>query len=308
MQIRSRQFVLTVLLSLAVVATVAFMLRPKPMRLVLLGGSKSDTVVINKTLATQLTALVFDQYGRQMRIDSAAQFQKLEGDVEVSPGGVVTCARNEDAILRATSMRLEKKFVLHCRPVVWLEALSWLDFVVGDTPRDLSFTAHGVDGRPVTELRGSISLLDGSIAEVVGTAVRAKKPGRTAAVVEVGDQTAMIAIQVYRPVTSFVNNPRKEDLMAMHVSLARGDTIEVLLPKAAFWVKYFSTDRGAAPPTIELLENGACTTGDGLRARRVEEGVYTKYCLTRDHATMMIAHGSVGADTVKGTVALQIAW
>ena len=96
--------------------------------------------------------------------------------------------------------------------------------------------------------------------------------------------------------------------MAMRVSLARGDTVEVPLPKAAFWAKYFSSDGKSVPPTIEIRGKGSCTTGDGLRVARVEEGAYMKYCFAGDGATMRIAHGANGAEIVKGTVAIQLVW
>ena len=73
--------------------------------------------------------------------------------------------------------------------------------------------------------------------------VRPKQPGRTFVEVSVGDRRAVIAVQVHHLVTSFVNQPRDEELLAMRVRLARGDTIEVPLPKAAFWVTYVCPPR-----------------------------------------------------------------
>ncbi|MEO7086352.1 MAG: hypothetical protein ABI442_03525 [Gemmatimonadaceae bacterium] len=300
---------LSLALGIAGVATAAITLRSRPTQLGVPSGAKDDTVVINKTHPTQLTVSVLDQYRRRLHSDTAVRFRRIGGgSIDVSPSGVVACARNEDAVVQATFMRLVREFSIHCRPVVFVEAVSWMNFVVGDTARDLSFTAHGPDGSPVTELRGNISLGDGSIAEVIGTRVRPKRAGQTMAVVEIGDQSARVSILVYRSVTSFVDNPPSERLLAMHVRLVRGDTIEVPLPKAAFWVKYLPTDRKAAPPTIELSRNGACSTGDGMRVKRVEEGEYVKYCLTQAGAMMMIAHGATGAEVVEGNVTLQLVW
>jgi len=113
---------------------------------------------------------------------------------------------------------------------------------------------------------------------------------------------------VYQLVSSFIDTRPNERLLAMHVALARGDTVELPLPKAAFWITYFSPNPLAAPPTIEIRGNGSCTTGDGVRIHRVEEREYTKYCLTNRGATLMIAHGATGADLVKGTVAIRLVW
>ena len=119
---------------------------------------------------------------------------------------------------------------------------------------------------------------------------------------------ARIPIVVYQPVKSFVDNPQRERLMAMRVSLARGDTIEVPLPKAAFWVTYFSKDASVAPPTIELQGDGSCTTGDGVRQRRIEDGEYAKYCFAGNRTRMMIAHGAGGATRVSGIGAIRLMW
>ena len=116
----------------------------------------------------------------------------------------------------------------------------------------------------------------------------------------------MIGIFVYRLVTSFVNNPQDHDLLAMRVRLARGDTIAMPLPSGAFWVKYYSTDPTVPPPTIELRGNGTCRAGDGLRAKRVLEGEYAKYCRAGTGTTIVIGHGAIGADTVSGTIALEL--
>jgi hypothetical protein len=131
----------------------------------------------------------------------------------------------------------------------------------------------------------------------------------TFAVVEVGNARASIPIVVYRLVKSFAEgNPKPGDMMAMRVSLARGDTIETPIPKAAFWATYFSKDRAAAPPTIEVRGEGSCTTGNGLQPRRIEKGEYAKYCLTGAGARLMIAHGMTGAPTVSGVVAIRVMW
>lgn len=220
----------------------------------------------------------------------------------------VAADNHSDATVRATFRSLFQQFVLRCRPVASIEAPTWLDLVVGDSTRDLSFVAHGPDGRAVTELRGAVTVPDGAIVAAEGTTIRPKRCGQTVAIVEVGDAEARIPIVVYQLVKSFVDNPQSERLMAMNVSLARGDTIEVPLPKAAFWVTYFSKDRRIAPPTIELQGDGSCTTGDGVRARRIEDGEYAKYCLAGNGTRMMIAHGALGAARVTGVVAIRLMW
>ncbi|HTD59644.1 MAG TPA: hypothetical protein VK679_03275 [Gemmatimonadaceae bacterium] len=283
-------------------------LRPRPARLTVTARVDDDTVVINQTHLTKLiNSSVRDQYGRLLRSDTAVRYQRISGDsLTLSSSGDVRCDRHGDAVVRAAFAMLAKVFVLRCRPVARIEAPTWLDLVAGDSTRELSFTARGPDGRAVTELRGAITVENASIVALEGAAVRPKRPGITIVVVEIGDAMAQIPIMVYRPVKSFVDNPSREDLLAMRVRLARGDTVELPVPKAAFWVTYLASDPHAAPPTIELRGDGVCTTGDGIRLRRIEDGKYAKYCLVGSRARMMIAHGTTGADTVTGTVAVRV--
>ncbi len=284
--------------------------KPRPTRLSMTPRAGDDTVVVNQIKTTHLRPLVFDQYGRHLLVDSAVRYQWIAGDsVSVASNGEVKCAERRDAVVRATLATLAKDFTLRCRPVVSIETPSWFDLIVGDSARDLSFVAHAPDGSAVTELRGAVSVGNGAIVEIKGTTIRAKAPGRTFADVRVGDAGVGVPIAVYEPVTSFVaGNPKRGAMMAMRVNLARGDTIITPLPEAAFWVTYYSRNRDGVPPTIEIVGSGSCTTGNGLNARRVEEGQYAKYCRTRKGDRMMIAHGTSGGQNVNGIVALRLDW
>ena len=302
MRPRSRYAVIG--LATAAALAVSFLLfRPRPTRLRITPRAGDDTVVVNQKRPTRLGVWVLDQYGLRLRSHADVQYRWIAGDtLTVSSSGDVRCDDRRDAVVRATFGRLARQFALRCRPVVWIEAPTWLDLVVGDSTRDLSFVAHGPDGRPVTELRGSVTLANPSIVAAEGTTIRPRGPGMAVALVEIGNAQARIPIVVYQRVTSFLDN---SPLMAMPVSLARGDTIEVPLPKAAFWVTYFSKDPGAPPPTIELKGDGSCAQGDGVRPRRIEDGEYAKYCLTGIDARMIIAHGAGGAERVTGVVAIR---
>lgn len=309
MKMRIR-YALVVLIAIGALGAVSFRLfRPRPTRLEVTTRAGDDTVVVNQVRRTRLSAFVLDQYGRRMRSDSAIRYRRISGDsVRLSASGDVECVNHSDATVRATVAKLVRQFVLRCRPVAWIEAASWLDLVAGDSMRDLSFVAHAPNGRVVTELRGAITVRDSSVVEAHGTTVRPKEPGQTVAIIDVGNAEAHIPIMVYQPVTSFVASTRKLTLMAMRVSLPRGDTTWAPLPKAAFWVTYLSKDHGGIPPTIELDGPGMCTTGNGLQARRIEDGEYAKYCLAGAGARLMIAHGVAGAERVNGVVAIRMMW
>lgn len=300
-----------IVLAAAATGTIVFAIfRPRPTRLAVTARAGDDTVVINQSRATRLNAALLDQYGRRMPVDTVVQYRWIGGDtMRVTPGGAIRCSDRRDAVVRATFAHLSREFMLRCRPVVSIEAPTWLDLVVGDSTREIAFVARGPDGRPVTELRGTLLIADPSVVALQGTTLRPARAGATSAVVEAGDAAAHIPIVVYRDVRSFVDGGgRRGDAMAMHIRLNRGDTIVVPVPKAAFWVTYFSKDHDAAPPTIELQGDGSCTTGDGIRIRRMERDKYGKYCLAGNGVRMMIAHGAGGAETVEGTVAVRIQW
>lgn len=299
--------VLTV--TVAILAAGAVLLAPRPTQLLVTTRAGDDTVVVNQLHSAQLLASVVDQYGHRLRSDTALRYRRITGDsINVSATGHVACEKSQDAVAQAAFKTLVKTFVLRCRPVAFIEAPSWINLVVGDAPHSLSFSARGPDGRVVTELRGAVSMADGSIAEVRDMSVRARRPGQTFASVEIGDAKAPISILVYQMVSSFIDNRPNERLLATHVALARGDTLELPLPTAAFWITYWSANRVAVPPTIELRGNGSCTTGDGVHLQRIEEGEYSKYCLARQGARLMIAHGAAGAEFVEGTVAIRLVW
>lgn len=310
MQLCSRRALATVSIAVcaaAVAASVA--LWPRPAQLLVSDGAKNGTITVNATQPTRLSVFVIDQYGRRISSDTAIRFRLISGETtKVSATGKATCAQSEDAVVQATFVGLVKDLVLHCRPIVSLEAPSWMDFVAGDSPRELSFVARGADGVAVTELRGSVDILDDSIAELVGNTVHPKRAGQTMVIVTIGNKETMISVNVYRSVTSFVNNPPDERLLAVRVRLAQGDTIALPLPKATFWVKYFPAKSGEAPPTIKLRGSGSCTTGDGIHLQRVIDGEFAKYCFTGNDAAIMIAHGEMGAKMVNGTIALDLDW
>src|SRR4029078_8766230 len=135
----------------AAIGAAAFLvLRPRPTRLSVTPRTGDDTVVVNQMHAMRLGALVLDQYGRRLRADTAVQYRWISGDtVRVASNGEVRCIDHRDAVVRAAFGALFIQIILRCRPVCSIEAVTWLDLVVGDSTRDLSFVAHGPDGRAV---------------------------------------------------------------------------------------------------------------------------------------------------------------
>src|SRR5689334_11398631 len=127
------------------------LLRPRPERLSVTARAGDDTVVVNQMRPTHLSVSALDQYGRRLRSGTALQYRRITGDsIRLSSSGEVQCARHSDAVVGVRFESLFKEFVLRCRPVKSIEAPTWLDLVAGDSARDLSFVAHGPDGRAVT--------------------------------------------------------------------------------------------------------------------------------------------------------------
>jgi hypothetical protein len=283
--------------------------RPRATSLAITARPGDDTLVVNQVDGSRLSVIVFDQYGRTLRTDTTARYARIGGDsIAIEANGRLDCERRrDDVVVRATLGKLSKKFVLRCRPVKWIETPSWVELMVGDSARDLAFTARDPDGRVVKELRGTLRVENSAIVDLAGTTLLAKRPGMTFVNIEVGNAKAGIPVGVYEPVTSFVQTPQ-EPMMGMRVALTRGDTITVPVPKAVFWVTYYAKDPALPPPTIELRGDGFCTTGNGIRVRRVEDGTYAKYCTAGNGVQMLIAHGTAGADTVRGFIAVRLMW
>jgi hypothetical protein len=298
----------TIALTAAVAGAMSFVgFRPRAAELMATPRVGDDTIVVNQTHPTRLGAFLLDQYGRRFPIDTAIRYRWISGDsIHLTASGVVHCTDRREAVLRASFEEITRDLVVRCRPVVSIEAPTWLDLFVGDGTRDLSFVARGPDGRPVTELRGAVIVLDKATIAAEGTTIRPKRSGATVAIIQVGNAEARIPIVVYQLVDSFADISRWGGFAAMRVSLARGDTLDVRLPKAAFWVTYVSKDPSGTPPTIELKGDGSCAEGNGVRQRRIERGEYAKYCLTGNGAQMMIAHGNGGAARVTGMVAIRL--
>jgi hypothetical protein len=116
-------------------------LRPRPTRLAMTQRVGDDTVVINQTRTTSLSASVFDQYGRRLAAGERLQYRWVAGDsIRVSRSGNIQCRERRDAVVRVTFAGLARDLILRCRPVAAIEAPTWLDLVVGDSTRSLADT------------------------------------------------------------------------------------------------------------------------------------------------------------------------
>jgi hypothetical protein len=199
-----------------------------PARLVV---GASDTVVVNNERPVQLPIQVLDAAGRLLP-DTGVRFQWTSGvPVPVSATGVATCTQPGDATVRASLGPLATQLFLRCRPVREVRGLRMMNLVLGDPPRELSFEAVDVDGRPVTLLAGQITVLDSSVATLEGQRIRGRAPGYTALDIRIGDRGTGASVHVYERVAS-PEGIRAGQHVAVPVRLAAGEMRRWRLPAA----------------------------------------------------------------------------
>lgn len=277
-----------------------------PARLVVGVGDVAYGIVVNNVRPVQLEMQVLDKAGHLLK-SHGVRYQWTSGaPIAISPLGVVTCTQDGDATVRASLGPIATDVAVRCRPVQEVQTTSWIDFVAGDPARHLPFKAIGVDGRPVTQLRGSARVVDSSVATLVGSSIRPRAVGETAVDVFVGDRSAHIQVIVHDLVRTLEGLHSNQRLVAVSVHLARGDTAQWALPKGVFWLKYLPRRAGEPPPTITVGGAIACTPGDGMRVYRLPLEEFGTYCLVRPAgATVTLAHGWTGALVVEGSLAIE---
>ena len=156
----------------------------------------SDTVVVNTRNAARLPAQVFDARGGALPA-KGVQYRWVAGDtVRISQDGIVQCARQGDAELRASLGAVSTNIHLLCRPIravrLYLDGL----LVVGGLPKNIVLTATDEDDKPVTLVAGSAVVQDSSIVSLKGLRVFPKIAGETTVDVQLGDCVASLDIIV----------------------------------------------------------------------------------------------------------------
>jgi hypothetical protein len=276
-----------------------------PARIVTDLANAADGIVVNKMKPVQLPMRVLDKRGHRLESEPV-QFAWVSGaKISISPTGEVTCGIVGDAIVRVSSGAASADVPVRCRPVERIETSSWVDLVEGDPPTSLTFTAIGLNGKPVLQLRGAIRIDDSTVAAYDGSTVRPKQIGRTLVWVDVGDRTSPMPVIVHERVDSFESLRPDQHNVAMSVRLARGDTIHRALPPGVFWIKYLPRRATETPPTIAVEGPINCSAGEGIKVYRMALEEYGKYCIARPGASVLVAHGPNGLPIVEGSLLLQ---
>jgi hypothetical protein len=291
----------------ATVAVVAMQLRDgPPARLVADVANAADWIVVNNVRPALLTMRVHDKAGHVLP-SVGVQYQWISGaPIAITSAGVVTCKEKGDARVRASLGMLTTTINVLCRPVQEIRASYWIDFILGDSARHLPYEAIGVDGSRVTQLRGSATVRDNSVATLEGASIRPRAVGETPVDVMLGDRTVRMQVVVHELVHSLGNLRADQRFVALNVHLARGDTINMPLPGGAFWLKYVPRDSSDGPPAISV--NGmSCVPTDGIRVYTVPLGVIATYCdaFAEKGITLKLAHGSTGAAVIAGLLMIE---
>jgi hypothetical protein len=294
------------LIALFILATFALSRRGPPARITF--DDASDTLIVNNLRAVRLPARVLDARGRVLEAQTL-HYERVSGaPIPVSPNGVLTCVERGDTEVRASLGAIAASIVVQCRPVRAVESSSWINLIAGDSAVELPFTAIGIDGRPVMQIRGAVKVSDSTVATLEKMNIRPRGRGETVATVRIGDQEARIRVLVHEQVDAFTRLRPDQRLVATSVHLARGDTVRLSLPAGALWIKYLPRRVGEPPPSMDLGVIGACSPGgDGLHQYRLPPNEYgTSYCLVdRGPSIIVVAHGQAGLPVVEGWLALE---
>jgi hypothetical protein len=274
-----------------------------PARLFAGTGAATDAIVVNNIRPTQIPVRVVDAKGRRLDPTDVRYHLASGAPLSISNKGVVTCASNGDAVVRASAGSVATNVEVHCRPVERLDADTWMTLFPGSPPRDLPFVAIGIDDRPVTELRGELRVRDSTIAMLSGSTIRPVAAGETAVTVGVGDRTATIRVLVHEMVKSFTGLRPDQRLVAVNVRLARGDTVRYALPLGVYWLKYIPRRAGDAPPTI--MADVMCAPRDGVHIYRIPLDEHAIYCPLHVDGAVTLGHGFSGPGVVEGTLAVE---
>jgi hypothetical protein len=306
---RARARVSMLLAALALTVTlgaVALMTRNgPPAHLVADAGDADGGIVVNNVLPVTLAMRVLDEAGHKLESSGVRYRWAAGAPITVSPGGVVKCTHHGDATVRASLGDITTSMEVLCRPVLDIRANSWIDFVAGDPARHLPFEALGVDGLLITQLRGSATVMDTSVAKLVGSTIAPRAVGRTMVEVKVGDREVRMGVRVHELVRSLEGLRPDQRLVATPVRLAQGDTVHWPLPTGMFWLKYLPRSGGDAPPTITVEGPVSCRASDGLHAYRVDLDVYAVECSAGKGASVKLAHGKILAPIVEGRLAIE---
>jgi hypothetical protein len=236
-------------------------------------------VIVNNRRPVWIPVRVLDAAGHVLP-DTGVRFQWASGaNIPVSAVGELTCARSGDATVRATLGRLATEAVVRCRPVETVRIAGPIQFMLGDTARQLPIAVLGPDGRPVDLLEGQVWIEDSSVATVEGLRVRPRAPGATLLAVTIGNRDGAAGVHVYERASTLDGLRQERRLLAVPLRLTPGDMRRWHLPAGEWMLTMWpEEDEGRG---LRLRLEGANCVRSRISKRRYQ-------CLVRDEASVIV--------------------
>ncbi|MEP6495251.1 MAG: hypothetical protein ABJF01_21370 [bacterium] len=133
-------------------------------------------------------------------------------------------------VVRAALASVASLVTVHCRPVTRIQTTWGNDFLSGDSPRRLPVDAIGEDGKVVTQLRGSVRVVDSNVATLERGLLTPRASGASPLVISIGDARVKVAVVVHELVERFDNLTPAQRHVAIPLRLALRDTLHFLVP------------------------------------------------------------------------------
>ena len=242
------------------------------------GRPLGEGLVVNTRHPVRLAMRVLDARGRALSARDV-RYRWLSGaPLSITAAGVVVCATQGDAVIRATLGGVATTIPLLCRPVKRLLATSEMRFVVGDSGRDFAFVALDAAQRAVTPLAGEVRVDDSTVATLHGSRVTPMHAGRTSVTVRIGDVEASSFVTVFERVPSLDRLRAEQRLVVAPVRVGPADTLRWRLPYGQFSLTYQPTRRGEPYPRFATRGLVMCMPDFGPDVEQVT-------CLARERGT-----------------------
>jgi hypothetical protein len=276
-----------------------------PARIAADRGFDANDIVINDWNFVQLPIGALDAHGHRVT-KVGIRYERVSGDhIDVSRSGAVACHERDDAVVRASLNDLSSLVTVHCRPVTQIHTTAWHDFLPGDPPQFLLVEAIGGDGKVVKELRGSVRVVDTSVATLHRGLLTPHGVGSTRLAIAIGDAYVNIAVNVHEIVDRFDNLAPTQRNVAMRLRLARGDTLHLPVPAGAMWVKWMARGGAATHPSITAEGPGYCHMDSEAFIRWLPAGEYGAYCYVGDGTRIRVSRSGAGDSVLTGALLLE---
>ena len=169
----------------------------------------------------------------------------------------------------------------------------------------LQVEAVGADGKTVSELRGSVRIVDSSVATLHRGLLTPRSVGSSRLTIAIGNTRVNLAVNVHEIVDRFDALVATQRNVAMPLRLARGDTLHVPVPAGTLWVKWLPRGGAAAHPAITAEGPGYCHVDSEAFNRWAPAGEYGALCYVSDGARIRVARSGAGDSVLTGALLLE---